>query len=434
MARVISLIEAIGAGRLGDLGPDISFMEIAERLGPPVAMEREADGRGWTWHYGQLAISGPLDAARPVASLSLLRPAFTSGALVVIGGSPAGRFRRRPGAGLVLSLDIEGSIRAGAMLDRLAAAGIATELGWREDRETLTFALVIRAGTVRLHFAGDLDDTTRGTPPAETLAALYDGSAALTSITWTAGPDDGALQWLDAAAYRRGADASEPSQVLWWGDSGQRGHPPLSLADFLATGEFGPIGTALTRQDIGRDFGAPTTMGAHADYWGYGALYLSFAPDGAMEWVQIEYARTLTGDCEIVPTGGFAGPLILMLDGLSGTSRPSDIVRLLLARGRTCRVAVRIDQEGSGGPAFDAMVIAGRVLAAFHDPRQGGPEPAGDDPRGLATAVEARARFDEIYAYAPGFAARQIGNYTRGAVEMSGEDYLTLLGLAPRLH
>lgn len=434
MARLVPLVEAIATGQLGNLDLSLSFADFADRLGPPEAMER-GDQDGWIWRYPHLTIKGPLNAAEPVSSISLSRSAFTGGPWAVIGASWKGRTGHRADSGFVLTLDIEGSIRVGAMLDRLAEAGIAAQLGWRQDDDLIE--LVIRAGAVRLRFAGARDDTASGTPPAslvlpaDRLATVYDGVAALEVIEWAADPDDAALQWLDVSAYRRGAEASEPSQVLWWSPTGYRQHPPVSLADVLATGQFGPIALTVTRQDIGRDFGVPTSLGAHSDFWGYGALHFAFMPDGGLELMQIDYVRNFSGPCEIIPTGGFAGPLILMLDGLTGASRPSDVVRLLLARGSACRVAIRIDWNDPNGPAFETAVIAGPSVCRFHDRHLEGHEVHATDPRGLVAAVEARGRLDAIFAYPPLHASAALARWTAGAVEMSAEDYLSLLGIAP---
>ncbi|WP_163068597.1 hypothetical protein, partial [Acinetobacter baumannii] len=75
-------------------------------------------------------------------------------------------------------------------------------------------------------------------------------------------------------------------------------------------------------------------------YWAYGALHLNF-DDGALTWIQLEYANLFSGDCEVLPTRGLTGPLVVGLEGLSGGARPSDVLRLLRARGAAPRVMVR---------------------------------------------------------------------------------------------
>ncbi|MFX5522124.1 hypothetical protein ABTD78_22915, partial [Acinetobacter baumannii] len=82
-----------------------------------------------------------------------------------------------------------------------------------------------------------------------------------------------------------------------------------------------------------------------------GALHLAFEGE-VLSWFQLEYAHSFAGDCEILPTGGAAGPLVIDLEGLSGRSRPSEVLQLLSRRGAVTTVMVRVEAGGAAG-AFD---------------------------------------------------------------------------------
>ncbi|HEY4251313.1 MAG TPA: hypothetical protein VGM87_08930, partial [Roseomonas sp.] len=280
-------------GRLGPIGQGMSFADLAECLGPPIAIECCADGAGWTWSYGQLAVHGPMDGRAAVTSIRLGEAGLLAGPLAMIGAPHAETYRKPPDRCMVLGLDFDGSVRPGALFERLRQAGARGEIGYRDDRDLdPAFVIILRYGPVTLRFRGDYEVSGSGMPPpslnlaSSIIGACFDHCAQLEAIEWCPQHAEAVPRWLDADAYLRGA-ASTPPGSHPWRDGRNMLHPPVPLLAFLATGQLGPIDYTASRRDIGKLLGPPKSFGRYGDHWSYGALQLSFdEEDGRLRWLQ----------------------------------------------------------------------------------------------------------------------------------------------------
>ncbi|MBN8943857.1 MAG: hypothetical protein J0H01_30395 [Rhizobiales bacterium] len=432
MPRSISLLDAIVTGRLGPVGDGAFFADIARAFGAPAWIDCH-DERTWTWYFGGLAVSGPTDG-RPADSIRLADIGYAAAPLMLL-GDPAERFPASGAKSLadhcaVLMLDFDGAARPSAVIDLLASAGMPVEIGYADEAGEGGYRLVLRAKNVTIVFLGDLAAAGSGTPPrgvrlpAAAIGGLADGFARLETIEWCRQPDDAAIRWIEPGAYLSGAmEGPKAGPEHSWQRRQLR--PPIALTDFLTTGRLGPIGFPASRGEIGALLGPPRggDIGPYLDYWAYGALHLNF-DDGALTWIQLEYANLFSGDCEVLPTRGPTGPLVIDLEGLSGSSRPSDMVRLLHTRGAAPRVMVRSSGQGED-LSFDVCIVAGTVLIRFvgvgHEDRSA---IVPGDPAERIRMIEASGRIDEIYAFRPDLAEKQIASECAGFEEVPASDYV----------
>jgi hypothetical protein len=99
----------------------------------------------------------------------------------------------------------------------------------------------------------------------------------------------------------------------------------ISFREFLRTGAFGPISSAMKMIEVAKELGPPEGwITEHAEtiplYWTFGKLEISFDEDSPhlMNWFQIEQAGYLEGDFDIL-----TDRLVLSLDGFNGVTKPS---------------------------------------------------------------------------------------------------------------
>lgn len=102
-----------------------------------------------------------------------------------------------------------------------------------------------------------------------------------------------------------------------------------SMREFLRTGALGFLTTDATLLDVARTLGAPSRfLTEHSEniptYWCYGKLEIQFDCDAPhrTDWFQIEDALYLEGDFEFITRD-----LVLALEGITGTTRPSTLLR-----------------------------------------------------------------------------------------------------------
>ncbi len=204
----------------------------------------------------------------------------------------------------------------------------------------------------------------------------------------------------------------------------------ISFKSFLQTGVLGPIRLGLTLRQVAQLMGTPGTWIDNGtlpfpNYWGYGCLEINFSwPQGGVkadqpdmqpvvDWFQIEAGGSLTGDSEIIKTGGgialqfsegahsysndFGDALILTLDGLSGTSRPAEFLVALMT---DCPdLSVRIDRT-RGAEYYGVHILNGPINMIFNfwdDEDDEDVKLARTDAE-VAHLVQA-AKLDSIYSY-----------------------------------
>jgi hypothetical protein len=164
------------------------------------------------------------------------------------------------------------------------------------------------------------------------------------------------------------------------------------------------------------------------NYWIYGNLEINFSMpsrkdangielgprDGnpRVDWFQIENASSLSGDSEIIRTGGgiahvysggkfsysngFGDALVLSLDGITGDSRPADFLRLLIEEPKL-QVLVERTRETS---SYAVQILNGpiNIISHFDDPEDDEAVRSARSDVEVAQLVQT-ARLDSIYSY-----------------------------------
>jgi hypothetical protein len=434
MAAVVSLSKLFATGRLGSLHAGVSLGDAALALGPPVSWSRRSDplhGPVWVWHYGEIALVFGSEQPWPLyffAVEDLPDVAEPPGCLIL--GNALG-------PAMVLDLDgIDRRLRPSDALSLVRRRGDpARILYWPLGcDDTLDPSLLtIAAGDVAVSFEV-FDDELGGNA---NLAALTDtelwsllgNAASVHRILCGVRPADPLA--LPAVAPRR-LDVPDVPALVTASDRDESPAPAppstfvraavarVAIADFLATGRLGPVHHGLTRNLVASLLGAPDgwigepaagepATGDHADamagaqpalpvYWTYGKLEFSFGarPPHPIDFFQIEFARLLSGDCEILA----GGRIVLDLHGLDGRSHPSDFLRVMRDGAAPLQVGYSRPSETA---SFALWVSNGPVTLVFD-----GSFPDDMLP-GLAALAEPAylrrcdrfAQLDSIYVYPP---------------------------------
>ncbi|KAA0697681.1 hypothetical protein DTW90_20100 [Neorhizobium sp. P12A] len=102
----------------------------------------------------------------------------------------------------------------------------------------------------------------------------------------------------------------------------------ISFREFLKTGNFGPITPDSVLLDVARKLGAPesfiTTYAKDIPtYWRYGKFEIGFEEEAPYKiyFYQIEWASYLEGPYELIKDD-----IVLLLEGLHGSTRPSEFL------------------------------------------------------------------------------------------------------------
>jgi hypothetical protein len=207
----------------------------------------------------------------------------------------------------------------------------------------------------------------------------------------------------------------------------------ISFKTFLRGGQLGPIRHHLSMHDVAALMGTPNSWIDNKtlpfpNYWIYGNLEINFSmpsrknADGVeigprdgqprVDWFQIENASSLSGDCEIIRSGGgialvysgdkfshsngFGDALVLRLDGVHGQSHPADFLRLLIDEPKL-QVRVKRTRETSN---FAVHILNGPIDIIFYceDPEEDEAVRLARSDAEVVQLVET-ARLDSIYSY-----------------------------------
>jgi hypothetical protein len=175
-----------------------------------------------------------------------------------------------------------------------------------------------------------------------------------------------------------------------------------SFREFLSTGRLGPLHHCMTLMDVARVLGPPEDWITSEEqtvpvYWKFGKVEISFdetAPH-RMHWFQIEHAEHLQGEFDAI-----TDDLVLALDGIDGTTKPSEF----LSAGLWSPDIASVCCETSHGDA-SMCICAGNVQILFRIDLRTADDgwPRGDSDRfslsELTGAIERSARLDSVYSY-----------------------------------
>lgn len=429
MAEIVSLSQLFATGRLGALHAGLSLNEAAAALGPPVSWSQRTEplhGEVWVWNFGELELVYSAKPPWPFLFFTIEGLSSMHEQTLVV--------RDGRGPAIVVELDgINQEIRPSEALSLVQRRGDPAQvLYWPPARnDTLRPSLlIIAASDVAVSFEV-WDNEIEGDAGLAALAdaelwRVLEANADVDRIicgTPATGPVVSTLaaapRRLDPAACLPGPRGDRASAVTYLASPVAH----IMLADFLATGRLGPVHCGLNRNQVALALGAPDGWIARRSgeefpsYWCYGKLELSFDPDPphAMNFFQIEFASRLSGDCEILA----GGKIVLALQGLSGRSRPSDVLRLIRDDGRPWLV------HYSGPTGSGALTVCNEsVMIVFGTefPDEITSELAAMDDAAYLKQCDRYADLDSIYVY-PRLEARLDTKFT-----VSAAAYLAAMG------